>query len=209
MTRVRLRNFLMAALAALTVLPAASRAASYDCHSTRLSTVEKSICARPVLSALDERLAAAYKAARAQDESVVAEQRQWIATERNHCADNDCLFSAYTARLAALRARTHTCPVPEDKLVGSWINDDKGGDVFDSIAFERDTAGGRAFESWLHQAPFASGAWELKDCAVHVAAGGGGQLDIDLTILGYENGRLEVATDMTEHPLRFKRAPKR
>ena len=209
MSRVRLRTLAPLVLAALIVLPAASRAASYDCHSSKLSPVEKNVCARPVLSALDDRLAAAYKAARAQDESVVSDQRQWITTERNHCADNDCLFNAYIVRLAALRARAHTCPVPEDKLVGSWINDDKDGDVFDSIAFERDTAGGRTFESWLHEAPFASGPWVLKDCAVHVAAGGAGQLDIDLTILGFENGRLEVATDMAEHPLRFKRAPKR
>lgn len=206
MNRVCLRNLVLAALA---FLPVASRAASYDCHSTRLSPVEKRICARPVLSALDERLAAAYKSARAQDDAVVADQRRWMAAERNHCADDDCLFAAYTGRLAVLRARTQTCPAPEAKLVGRWINDDKDGDVFESFALERDAAGARRFESWLHQAPFASGTWAFKDCAVHVSAGGGGQLDFDLTILGYENGRLEVATDMAERPLRFMRAPER
>lgn len=56
-----LRNLVLSALAVLPVLPVASEAASYDCRSTALSPVEKSICARPVLSALDERLAAAYK----------------------------------------------------------------------------------------------------------------------------------------------------
>ena len=205
----RSRHLLPAVLAVFCAWPVASRAASYDCRSTALSAVEKRVCARPVLSVLDERLAAAYKAARAQDPAVVADQRQWIATERNHCADNDCLYVAYTARLAVLRARMHACPVPEDQLVGSWINEDKGGEVFDSIAFERDAAGARTFESWLHQAPFASGPWELKDCAVHASAGGAGQLDVDLTILGYDNGRLEVASDMGERPLRFRRAPKR
>ena len=209
MNRMRLRNLALPVLIALISLPAVSQAASYDCHATKLSLVEKSVCARPVLSALDERLAAAYWAARAKDESVEVAQREWIATGRNRCADNDCLFAAYTARLAALRSRTHVCPLAEDGLVGSWINEAKDGEVFESLAFEHDTAGRRSFESWLHQAPSASGAWDFKDCAVHVTAGSAGQLEFDLTILGYENGRLEVATDMAERPLRFKRAARR
>ena len=209
MQRVRLRHLVLIVLTALTFLPAASQAASYDCHSTKLSPVEKSVCARPVLSALDERLATAYKAARANDESVVVAQREWMTTDRDRCADNDCLFTAYTARLVELRSRAHTCPLPEDGLVGRWINEVKDGEVFESLAFEHDTAGHRSFESRLHQAPFASGVWEFKDCAVHVTVGSAGQLDFDLTIMGYENGRLELATDMAERPLRFERAVRR
>ena len=198
------RPQLLAALLVVCGAHGASRAASFDCHAATLSGVEKRVCARPVLSALDEQMALAFRQLRAQDTAAVAGQRRWLAADRDRCADDDCLFAAYSARLGALRTRTGSCPVSEQALVGRWASDGRGSDAFDAVAFTRD-GGQRAFESWLHQAPFASGSWTLKDCAISVSAGASGQLEIALTVLTLDGGVLRLASDLDARPLELRR----
>jgi len=64
------------------------------------------ICKDAEVSALDEHLGRYYRAARIVlgrgGECLKTEQREWLANERNRCADRDCLQRAYLARLAAL-----------------------------------------------------------------------------------------------------------
>lgn len=86
--------------------PQGTHGASFDC--TKASTrVEKMICSDDKAADLDGRLARAYRAALASAEnaaSLKAEQRGWLTTQRNKCADVTCLRQSYEKRLAALAA---------------------------------------------------------------------------------------------------------
>ncbi|MFP4593218.1 lysozyme inhibitor LprI family protein [uncultured Ralstonia sp.] len=84
----------------------AAHAASFDCAQAE-SRAEKLICASPSLSALDEKLASAFGAARSaaskdQQQRLITAQRLWIKTARDHCADEACLATAYAARISHL-----------------------------------------------------------------------------------------------------------
>lgn len=80
-------------------------AASFACENAT-TRIEKLICAEPRLSELDEYLGRYYAAARPQLGSasacLVTNQRAWLRTVRNACADAACLERAYLARLAEL-----------------------------------------------------------------------------------------------------------
>jgi uncharacterized protein YecT (DUF1311 family) len=95
-------------------------AASFDC-ARKLNQVETLICEDPELSRQDEGLAAAYAMAfkqgtAAQRESLLREQRQWIAQRNSGCAlsdiDNEanrsaarrCIASSTSSRVDALKA---------------------------------------------------------------------------------------------------------
>lgn len=90
-------------------------AASFDCAKAK-SAEEKAICADPKLSALDEQLGAAYRAAlkilSPQGQMAVRDgQRQWIKYGRDVCVKqraelpklSTCLTDLYSARLDALK----------------------------------------------------------------------------------------------------------
>ncbi|MCY0910315.1 lysozyme inhibitor LprI family protein [Massilia antarctica] len=79
-----------------------SSAASFDC-ALAATTVEKTICADDQLSLLDSQLAQSYMEAKSSSSSadlLKSEQRAWLATVRNKCADAECLRQAYTVRIA-------------------------------------------------------------------------------------------------------------
>lgn len=86
------------------VSPGNASAASFDC--TKASTLqEKAVCGSPALSALDEKLADAYKSARALSADSVklkTEQVDWIKEVRKCQSDESCINSLYIARLQAL-----------------------------------------------------------------------------------------------------------
>lgn len=117
----------LAALA-VAVLAAPAAAASFPCAKAGTST-EKAICADPAVSALDERLAAAYKAAlqrlgmdaNATQAAVKADQKEWLA-ERNACgADAACLRTQYERRVAVLSFKPDPgAPSPADPFVGRF-----------------------------------------------------------------------------------------
>lgn len=98
---------LLVAASAWLMLVAHAQAASFDCAKAR-TAVEKSICADPGLSALDEHLGRYYAAARvalAHDTScLVADQRHWLRNVRNACKGAECLTRATLQRLAVLDA---------------------------------------------------------------------------------------------------------
>ncbi len=78
----------------------AAASPSFDCRKAT-TKVEKLICASPELSKLDVDLAELYKEALSKDRSVRDDQRAWN-TEKNKCADTDCLKTAYEDRLSDL-----------------------------------------------------------------------------------------------------------
>jgi uncharacterized protein len=91
-------------LCALLPLAAAS-AASFDCAKAATS-VERAICQDEQVSVLDEYLARYYSAARKAlgrgATCLRADQREWLKSVRDRCADSECLRRAYLERLALL-----------------------------------------------------------------------------------------------------------
>lgn len=83
----------------------ASFAASFDCANATTS-IEKQICADPVVSELDEHLGRYYEAARQRleraGECLREDQRRWLREVRNACATAECLKEAYGLRLTEL-----------------------------------------------------------------------------------------------------------
>lgn len=82
-------------------------AASFDCAKAQSAT-EKMVCADAEVSTLDEHLAQYYAGARLALREGAAcladDQRQWLRTVRNACADAGCLKKAYVERLGTLHA---------------------------------------------------------------------------------------------------------
>jgi len=83
-------------------LASTASAASFDCTNAS-AEVEVLICANPRLSALDDELAATWKAV-AKTEGLRAEQREWLGT-RDVCGDEECVEAEYLTRIATLRLR--------------------------------------------------------------------------------------------------------
>ena len=82
---------------------ASTLAASFDCAKAT-TKIEKIICTDAEASTLDEKLAAAYKAAlnnEARADTTRLAQKQWLR-ERNGCKDVACVKQAYETRLASL-----------------------------------------------------------------------------------------------------------
>ena len=79
-----------------------AQAASFDCHKAG-TLVEKTICADPLLSKLDEVLAQNFRNMLTVDlgttkQALRAEQNKWLAA-RNRCTDTKCLVSTYRTRI--------------------------------------------------------------------------------------------------------------
>jgi uncharacterized protein len=94
-------------------LPAMGWAASFDCRRAS-AQAEKIVCADRELSALDEKLARAYKRFISVSPQPYADQRSqthWVAT-RDACMDRVCLADAYKARLAELRSQSTEWYIP-------------------------------------------------------------------------------------------------
>ena len=95
-------------LLGIQALPWLAQAASFDCAKAA-TKVEKTICANPELSKLDEQLHDAYQELLAQasdKEQIKSLQRQWLKKSRNVCQDAACLSARYHTRLAELTALT-------------------------------------------------------------------------------------------------------
>ncbi|HEX7638142.1 MAG TPA: hypothetical protein VF457_07085 [Burkholderiaceae bacterium] len=190
------RGLLLVAAFALGTGADDALAAGFDCAVTSLRPAERQVCATPVLSALDDALGPAYRRVRVQDPSAPASQRRWLE-KRNRCSDHACLLLAYETRLAVLRRQVDTCPIAEAALVGHWIAR-SGGGAFDELEFTR-TGSRRTFTSWLHHAPFSTGTWSFRDCAIQVD--GSGRFDVDLTVIDFRGSRLRLATDLDDSPV--------
>ena len=168
----------------------ATGAASFDCAKAA-APVEKMICASPEVSALDGQLGALYGQAKSA-EAVRASQRDWLANVRNKCGTTDCLVQAYTARIADLRntapVAAAACAVTSASLLGDWHN--SSGEGFDEVDFS--VADGKPrFVSWERHAPFATGAWELRECRVRLQ-GDNDSIRFSLAVEGIDHGKLRL-----------------
>lgn len=91
-----------ALLVLLFALPVLSCAASFSCANAK-SYAEKSVCADPLLSKLDEVLSTNYQSMLAANTgaspgALKQEQRKW-QHERDKCSNQDCLVQAYARRI--------------------------------------------------------------------------------------------------------------
>lgn len=95
-------------------------AASFDCGKAS-TQVEKSICAEPGLSRLDEELNQAFHKA-LQKESMtaaaIAQQHIWLKEVRDRCGNAPCLADAYAHRIEALKQGIFA--VRATGATGSW-----------------------------------------------------------------------------------------
>ncbi len=110
----------LAASTLLALVPLPARAASYDC-ARATSAVERTICANPRLSRLDEELASAFASMLgvvANPAALRERQREWMR-ERDACADEHCLERLYIRRVAGLRAGTR--PLAESRAAALGI----------------------------------------------------------------------------------------
>ncbi|HZZ13550.1 MAG TPA: hypothetical protein VFE79_22935 [Paraburkholderia sp.] len=93
-------------LTAGATLSTTALAASFRC-SGKSSASEKIVCKDPVLSALDDRLAAAWQRAKEATPDATAldtaRTQQWLWRQHN-CADEACVKSWYERRIAELDA---------------------------------------------------------------------------------------------------------
>ena len=97
----------IAIAAVLLSVSATAGAASFDCTQGS-SAVERTVCANPRLSRLDEELATEFRSLLgvvANPAALRERQRAWLV-ERDACADDRCLERLYLRRVAALRAGT-------------------------------------------------------------------------------------------------------
>lgn len=164
----------------LLALPAWSAQPSFDCGKAVPGGIEEMVCGDDGLSALDRKLADAYRAAsrKAVNEHppvLKAEQRGWIKG-RNECWKSDnkrgCVEEAYRARIAELQARYRlvpgTGPVfyacdgdPGNEVVATFFETDpptliaERGDRVSLMYLQRSGSGahyqGRNESLWEHQ----------------------------------------------------------
>ncbi|EIC23551.1 lysozyme inhibitor LprI family protein [Thiorhodovibrio frisius] len=92
----------------LVIAAAQVSAAGFDCAKAQ-SWVEKTICADPALSRLDDALTRSYRAALRKTSKAAAlraSQRDWLSNQRDTCSTSDCLISLYRTRLEQLEQVT-------------------------------------------------------------------------------------------------------
>lgn len=87
------------------IIPTIAFGASFDCTKAS-SSVEKTICANPSLSTLDDQMSQAYKDARARSndqDQLKQSQLEWIKSVRKCDTNSICIQNSYTARISLLR----------------------------------------------------------------------------------------------------------
>ena len=106
---------------AVACLALSANSAGFDCAKAS-SSMEKTICSNPNLSALDDQMAQAYKDARAKSsnqDQLKGDQIAWIKGVRQCVSDSVCIEKSYKERLAALGVGTSVVtPVSNAGAVG-------------------------------------------------------------------------------------------
>ena len=89
------------------------------------------------------------------------------------------------------------CPVTESDLVGAWSRTGDSG-FFEEFSLER-SAGGRSFNSWLHQRPeIADATWSLENCQLAVVPMHGDFSPFRFKVIGLKHGNLRLY-DVSDH----------
>lgn len=86
----------------LCLSPALAQSASFDCANAKIFA-EKSVCANPLLSKLDDALAKNYRSMLSANfggskASLRTEQANWIK-QRSKCTSESCLINTYRKRI--------------------------------------------------------------------------------------------------------------
>ena len=98
------RHMINIVLFLLSMLPAVTLSASFDCDS-ELNEVEAIICQSEVLNALDEALIFQYNATKnvVYEPDLKQDQIGWIRKQQRACSTEDCLVEEYLTRIYTLR----------------------------------------------------------------------------------------------------------
>lgn len=98
-----------------------AEAASFDCNKAS-TPVEKTICANPELSKLDESLSIEYKKALETNDNgpLILDQKNWLKNERAACKDATCLQQAHRKRINTLQQWNTYTNVP-DNIDGNYV----------------------------------------------------------------------------------------
>ena len=122
---------------------------SFDCRKAT-SSVERSICISPELSALDRQLAQAFAAASTRTTDKVGlrkDQNKWRTTIRDKCRTGECIADAYGPRTRALSVTAENGRVlvipgtgpaqlpPKTSVITGVI-------LYGTLVFDHDAAGG-------------------------------------------------------------------
>lgn len=114
-------------------------ALAFDCAKAK-TVVETAICAAPDLKALDDELAAAYAAVKAElpaaeQKMLVRSQRRWIARRENCGAAEEgvdaCVRGYLTDRLSLLSGRPESGPGADGRLLPHFIVQDGTAESYD------------------------------------------------------------------------------
>jgi len=181
---------LWVAAVAVSAVCGSAYAASFDCKLAKTS-VEKAVCADKDLSAADDKLAAAYKAALAAAPADVqvdirANQRDWTRLERNQCAVGtpqpsqeilvSCLTNAYKAQISALTK--WVTQVGGTTFVQRWKSERAKSSDASSATMAEDPGYGTLTDTWpeaLNSAP----DWKTWNAEVKSKTLGTAKLDAD------------------------------
>lgn len=158
----------------LAVLANTAHSASFDCAKAT-SAVETMICQNTELSILDSQLLTAYKKALADSSTtndIKGEQKDWLYSVRNHCADIACLTTAYQSRLKQLAAIK-----PLSGIAGDYERHDKNASIsVQAVEYEQFHITGNAV--WIGNAKTGNvnigeldGLFELEGNTLHYHSG--------------------------------------
>ncbi len=100
-----------------------AEAAGFDCRKAA-SRIERSICADPVLNALDSQLEGAYRGAldRSNQPSRVKDMQQAWLKARDACADAKCMAAAYSRQIGLLSRISDDPPICRRSMTDEEID---------------------------------------------------------------------------------------
>ncbi|MBX9266431.1 lysozyme inhibitor LprI family protein [Chromobacterium violaceum] len=157
-----------------------------------LERISEMIRNNPGLRSSDAGLNQLYRTLRASNQAPPAlqmTQRNWLRL-RIRCDSIACLLDQYQARNAQLARQLAAlpCSVKTSQLIHGWESADNSGH-FQQFALDED----RAFNSWLHEYPYLSGArwsYDPSGCRLKIHSTRHEGMDFNYTVVMTSHSRL-------------------
>lgn len=178
-------------------------ATSFDCEK-KLTIVEEAICNDQEISELDEVLMRTYKLVMdisPNHDALKKEQKRWLSTVRNRCANSECLLKTYGERIAELETiwKTRTrqvraAPDAAKPFEGRWERCQlfKGQEICSSYLLVQN--GARVCGEWEYWATYRTYSGQLQ-------AKTKGQEQAELTVIcGTPGSETSTDCDNTAQP---------